>query len=261
MPYTGDDIQRSPEFGPVETRLREMASERGAAFCILLDPDRNTPDELSMAAEISQEGGADFFLVGSSLMVRGNFDQAVAAVKKGSGLPVVVFPGHSSQVSGEADAILFLSLISGRNADYLIGQHVLAAPRIHELGLEAIPTGYMLIDSGRITSVQYMSMTAPMPRDKPDIVVAHALAARFLGMRFIYLEGGSGGERDVPEEIIEEVARTAALPLIVGGGIRTPEAARSKVEAGASYIVIGNSLEDEWTTSRIREISEAVHLR
>ena len=259
MPQNDKDIMEYPEPGSVETRIREVAYRQGAALCILLDPDRNTPDELSRAAAISQEGEADFIFVGSSLMLSGNFEQAVPEVQQACDLPVVIFPGHSSQVTAGADAILFLSLISGRNADYLIGQHVVAAPRIHELGLEAIPTGYMLIESGNITSAQYMSMTAPMPRDKPDIAVAHALAARFLGMRFVYLECGSGGELSVPEEIIHRVSRTARLPVIVGGGIRTPEAARAKVEAGASCIVIGNSLEDAWTPDRVREISGAVH--
>jgi putative glycerol-1-phosphate prenyltransferase len=248
-----------PEPGSVETHFREVVREKGAAFCLLLDPDRNTADELSRAAEIGQKGGVDFIFIGSSLMLSGNFDEGVKAVKKGIDLPVVVFPGNPGQISDQADAILFLSLISGRNAEYIIGQQVVAAPRIHELGLEAIPTGYMLIDSGGITSAQYMSMTAPMPRDKPDIAVAHALAARFMGMRFIYLEGGSGGELAVPEVIINEVASTARLPVIVGGGIRTADDARSRVEADASAIVIGNSLEGIWSEEKIREFAEAVH--
>lgn len=261
MPSTSEDLHHSPEYGPIEIRFRETARERGGCFCVLLDPDRNTPDELSRAAEICQEGGADFIFVGSSLVLSSTFGRAVAAAKKGSELPVVIFPGHSSQISGDADAILFLSLISGRNAEYLIGQHVVAAPLIHDLGLEVIPTGYMLVDSGHITSVQFMSMTAPMPRNKPDIAVAHGLAAKFLGMRFLYLEGGSGGEHDVPVEIVREVTQAVDLPLIVGGGIRTPEAARAKVEAGAACIVMGNSLEDMWTPEVVRKLAEGVHLK
>ena len=259
MPSTEEDILNFHGPGSVETSFREVVSEKGAAFCMLLDPDRNSSDELSRAAEIGQEGGVDFIFIGSSLMLSGNFDSAVEAVKKRTDLPVVVFPGNPGQISEHADAILFLSLISGRNAEYIIGQQVVAAPRIHELGLEAIPTGYMLIDSGGITSAQYMSMTAPMPRDKPDIAVAHALAARFMGMRFLYLEGGSGGELAVPETIINEVAGAARLPVIVGGGIRTAKEAQSRVEAGASAIVIGNSLEGTWTVENIRDLAEAVH--
>lgn len=260
MPSSRNDSQQVISFGPIETRIHETVTGRGGCLCVLFDPDKNSPEELSHAAEACQEGGTDFIFIGSSLMLSDNFDVAVKAVKKGCDLPVVIFPGHSSQVTGEADAILFLSLISGRNAEYLIGQHVIAAPVIHNLGLEVIPTGYMLIDSGKITSVQFMSMTAPMPRNKTDIVVAHALAAKFLGMRLLYLEGGSGGEFDVPEELISEVVGTVELPLIVGGGIRNPETARMKIEAGASCIVMGNCLEDSWSPERVREFSDAVHV-
>jgi phosphoglycerol geranylgeranyltransferase len=248
-----------PEIGPTEQRLHDGIGVRGALLAILLDPDRHEPDRLSRAAEVCEQGGADLLLVGSSLMLRDTFDLAVAAIRKGSQLPLIIFPGDYSQVSEHADAILFLSLISGRNPEYLIGHHVLAAPRIRQVGLETIPTGYLLIDSGRITSVQFMSMTAPMPRDKPDIVVAHALAAQFLGMRMLYLEGGSGGEHSIPDGLIREVADRVDLPLIVGGGIRTFEQARSRVEAGASVVVIGNSLEHAWTTDGIRELAGAIH--
>ncbi|MFO7767659.1 MAG: geranylgeranylglyceryl/heptaprenylglyceryl phosphate synthase [bacterium] len=250
-----------PAVGPVEQQMYERAEERGGCLCILLDPDRHELDELSRAAEASQAGDADFLFVGSSLLLKDTFDEAVEAVKKGSDLPVLIFPGDHSQVSGKADALLFLSLISGRNPEYLIGHHVLAAPRIHKLGLETIPTGYMLIESGRLTSVQYMSMTAPMPRDKPDIVTAHGLAARFLGMRLIYLEGGSGGENRVPAEMVRSLVDRVGLPVVVGGGIRKPEQARERVEAGASFVVVGNSLEHAWTSEAVRPLADAVHIR
>jgi putative glycerol-1-phosphate prenyltransferase len=247
--------------GPTEQRLHEAVAERGGALCILLDPDRHEGDELTRAAEVCQQGGADFVFIGSSLMLKDTFEDAIAAVRKGTNLPLIVFPGDYSQVSGRADALLFLSLISGRNPEYLIGHHVLAAPRVHRLGIETIPTGYMLIDSGRITSVQFMSMTAPMPRDKADIVVAHALAAQFLGMRLLYLEGGSGGENAIPEGMISDVTSQVDLPMIVGGGIRTGEQARAKIDAGASFVVVGNSLEHAWTPEGIRELADAVHTR
>ncbi len=245
--------------GPIESRFNAVAEERGAGLCILLDPDRHELSELTTAAEVCENGGADFLFVGSSLMLKDSFDDAVGAIRAGTGLPLIIFPGHSTQLSGHADAILFMSLVSGRNPEYLIGQQVIAAPRVRSLGLEAIPAGYMLVETGRTTSVQFMSMTQPMPRDKADIAVAHALAARYLGMRVLYLEGGSGGEGTVPVDIIAAVTEAAPGPMLVGGGIRKPEEVREKVNAGASLIVVGNSLEHAWTPEGIRELADAAH--
>jgi phosphoglycerol geranylgeranyltransferase len=252
---------RMDSFGPIETRLHEVAERRGAGLCILFDPDRHELKELTRAAAICQEGGADFVFVGSSLMLKDSFDDAVGAVRAGTDLPIIIFPGHSTQLSGKADAILFMSLVSGRNPEYLIGQQVIAAPRVRSLGLEPIPAAYLLVETGRTTSVQYMSMTQPMPRDKADIAVAHALAARYLGMRVLYLEGGSGGHETVPEEIIRAVAEVMEGPIIVGGGIRTAEQAHAKVEAGATLIVVGNSLEHAWTVDSVAELAAGVHLK
>jgi putative glycerol-1-phosphate prenyltransferase len=248
-----------PEPGPVELRLRQTVESRGAALAILLDPDRNAAPELSEAAEAIQAGDADFIFVGSSLMLRDNFTDAIKAIREGSDLPVVIFPGHHTQVAGDADAILFMSLISGRNPEFLIGQQVVAAPQVRHLRLEAIPTGYMLIESGSTTSVQFMSGTAPMPRAKPDIAVAHALAAAYMGMRVLYLEGGSGGTNAIPEELITAVSETVDLPIIVGGGIRTADQARKKVQAGAGVVVVGNSLEHAWTPEGIHGLADGVH--
>ncbi len=259
----GASPKRYPQesYGPIESRFHEVAEKRGAGLCILFDPDRHDLPELTRASAVCQEGGADFLFVGSSLMLKDSFDDAVAAVRAGSDLPIVIFPGHSTQLSGKADAILFMSLVSGRNPEYLIGQQVIAAPRVRSLGLEPIPAAYMLVETGRATSVQYMSMTQPMPRDKADIAVAHALAARYLGMRVLYLEGGSGGQETVPEEIIRAVAEAVGGPIIVGGGIRTAAQARAKVEAGATLIVVGNSLEHAWTVDSVAELVAGVHLK
>ena len=250
-----------PEPGPVEIRLRETVASRGGSLAILLDPDRNAAPELSEAAEAIQQGDADFIFVGSSLMLRDNFADAIRAIRDGSDLPVIIFPGHHTQVSGDADAILFMSLVSGRNPEFLIGQQVVAAPQVRHLGLEAIPTGYMLIDSGSPTSVQFMSGTAPMPPGKPDIAVAHALAAAYLGMRVLYLEGGSGSTNAIPDDMIGAVATSVDLPIIVGGGIRTSAQASAKVNAGAGVIVVGNSLEHAWTAKGIRGLADSVHTR
>ncbi len=245
--------------GPVERYLGGRIGERGGCLAVLVDPDRSGPEEIRDAARTGTAGGADLIMVGSSLMLGDGFEDAVTAAQEAGDLPVVLFPGHAGQVTGTADAILLLSLVSGRNPEYLIGQHVAAAPRIHALGLETIPTGYLLVESGGITSVQYMSMTLPIPRTKPDLAVAHALAARYLGMRFLYLEAGSGAALSVPAEMITAVAETAALPLFVGGGIRRPEEARAAIEAGAAVIVVGSVLEGTRDIGLVTAFAEAVH--
>ena len=172
---------------------------------------------------------------------------------------MISFPGGASQVVPTADAILFLSLISGRNPELLIGEHVKAAPLIREYGVEAIPTGYMLIQSGTLTSVEFMSNTQPIPRNKVDIAIAHALAAEYLGMKLIYLETGSGAGASVPDEMVQAVVNYVSTPVIVGGGIRDPEEARAKVAAGASFVVTGSVVEDDH--QRLREFSQAVHTK
>jgi phosphoglycerol geranylgeranyltransferase len=163
------------------------------------------------------------------------------------------------QVSPLADAILFLVLISGRNPDYLIGNQVIAAPIIRRSGLEALSTGYMLVEAGNTTSAEFMSNTKPIPRDKPDIALAHALAAELIGMKLLYLDAGSGARESVSDDMLRTIAQRCSLPIIVGGGIRTPEEARKKVEAGASFVVTGTITELNNHHSFIREFAEAVH--
>jgi putative glycerol-1-phosphate prenyltransferase len=158
-----------------------------------------------------------------------------------------------------ADAILFLLLISGRNPEHLIGNQVTAAPIIKRIGLEAISTGYMLIEAGKTTSAEFMSNTKPIPQNKPDIAVAHALAAEFIGMKLLYLDSGSGADFPVPDEMIQKIAKHSSLPMIIGGGIRNPEVAREKVKAGASFVVTGTINEQNSNHSLVREFAEAVH--
>jgi putative glycerol-1-phosphate prenyltransferase len=173
----------------------------------------------------------------------------------------VIFPGGVMQISPSADAILFLSIISGRNPQHLIGDQVLAAPIVKRIGLEAISTAYMLVESGRTTSAEFMSNTQPLPRHKPDIAVAHAMAAEILGFKMIYLEAGSGAEQSVPEEMIGAIAKHCSVPLIVGGGLRTPDDARKKVQAGAKFIVTGTVLEKNDNVSLIKEFASAIHTK
>jgi putative glycerol-1-phosphate prenyltransferase len=243
----------------IYNRLLEIKNKRGAGFLVLLDPDRLQTNHLPQAIDVYQKAGVDAFLVGSSLLLSNCFERTVRVVKQASQVPVIIFPGNSHQISPEADAILYLSLISGRNPDYLIGEHVKSAGLVKEYNLEPISTGYIIIDSGKMTSVLYMSNTKPIPSDKPDIVRAHALAAQFLGMKMIYLEAGSGAENHVPLEIVKELKQTIDIPLIVGGGIREPETAQKIVEGGADFVVIGNALEKESSLAHLKEFARLIH--
>jgi len=226
---------------------------------VLLDPDRMSIPEIVGLARKSEEGGADGFLVGSSLLLSSRFDESIKQIRKNVKLSVIIFPGNANQVSKYADAILFLSLISGRNPHLLIGEQVKAAPMIKEFGLEPIPTGYLIIESGKATSVQFMSDTQPIPKDKPDIAKAHALAAEYLGMKFVFLEAGSGADNPVPDLVVREIRDFISIPIIVGGGIKEPEVAYRKVKCGASFVVIGNALEKD--DSIIRQFADAIHTK
>ncbi len=239
--------------------LKEVKATRGAGFLMLLDPDRVDLDRLPNQIQKAAETGVDAFLVGTSLLMSRNTNEVTRAIKRHCDIPAVIFPGNNLQVVPDADAVLFLSLISGRNPHFLITEQVLGAPLVREYGIEPIPTGYLLIESGMHTSVEYMSDTQPIPRNKPDIAKVHALAGEYLGMKMIYLEAGSGAKYSVPEEIVRDTSAYVSVPLIVGGGIRTPRDAAAKVEAGASYIVIGNHFEDDASDGIIAEFADAVH--
>ena len=193
-------------------------------------------------------------------MLNNNFELFIKKVKQSTKVPVIIFPGSVHQISGAADAILFISVISGRNPEHLIGKHVLAAPLIKEAGIEPISTGYILIESGVTTTAQYMSGSQPIPKNKPEIAAATALAAEYLGMKFIYLEAGSGAENTVPDEMVKKVSTFCSVPVIVGGGIKTPNTARRKIENGAKIIVTGNFFENENNWDMIKDFADAVHI-
>ena len=239
--------------------LLSTSKTKGAAYCVLIDPDKIEASKLPAFVEQATEAGVDAFLIGGSLIVDDSFEQCIKTIKQHTKVPAVIFPGGVMQISPAADAILFLSIISGRNPQHLIGDQVLAAPIVKRIGLEAISTAYMLIESGRTTSAEFMSNTQPLPRHKPDIAVAHAMAAEILGFKMIYLEAGSGAEQSVPEEMIGTIAKYCSVPLIVGGGLRTPEDARKKVQAGAKFIVTGTVLEKNGNASLIKEFASAIH--
>ncbi len=243
------------------TEIENTIDQKGAAYFILIDPDKLPIEKTEVFIKHCVKSGVDGFLIGGSLMVNGDLDLSIKEVKKYSTLPIIVFPGSVNQVSKYADAILFISLISGRNAEHLIGKHVQAAPLIKRFSLEAISTGYILIESGQTTTAEYMSESKPIPRNKPEIAVATALAGEYLGMKLIYLEGGSGAENSVPLEIITEVSKNVSVPVIVGGGIRTPDEARAKVNSGAKIIISGNLFEDENNWDLIPKFCSAVHIK
>jgi len=239
--------------------LYSLKNEKKAGFFCLIDPDTQTPSESAMLAKKCQLSGVDVILIGGSLMVRDNFNETVRVIKEQVTIPVLVFPGIFNFVSPYADAILFLSMMSSRNPQLLIGEQVRTAPLIKKYDVEAIPTGYFLIESGSLTSVQFMSSSLPIPRTKYDIAVSHALAAQYLGMKLIFFDGGSGAKQSVPSEMIKKVKENISIPMIIGGGIRTPQEAGEKVSAGADFIVIGTAIEKNDQTNLIKEFAEAIH--
>lgn len=240
-------------------KLLAIKKRKKTGLLVLLDPDKRTPSALARFARTMETAGADAFLIGSSLMVSSSFEKSVRAVRKAVRLPLIIFPNSSGMLSGSADAVLFTSLLSGRNPNLLIDEHVKAAPLIKSLELEAIPTAYILIESGNLTSVCYLSNTMPIPRNKPEIAKAHALAAEYMGMKFVYLEAGSGAALPVPPETVREIRDYVNLPLIVGGGITDPSYARRIASAGASFVVIGNVLENDRTGAVARSFAQAIH--
>jgi len=243
------------------TALLEKARRRGGGYFILIDPDTRSLPELRDFVRSICDGGVDALLVGGSLIIGSDFQQALETVRSVSTVPVIIFPGSVAQVSSQADAVLYISLISGRNPNYLFGEHVVAAPIIHKLGIEPIATGYMLFESGRTTTAEFMSNTRPLPTNKPEIAMAHALAAQYMGMQTVYLEAGSGADQAVPDSIVKAVSSYINIPVIVGGGIRTPEQAHQKIAAGATFVVTGNVFDDDQQLRLVGEFARAIHTR
>ena len=226
-------------------------------FAMLIDPDKVRMQEIDRIVHQAIASQVDYFFVGGSLIVNNALDECLAEIKSRCTIPLILFPGDSYQLSYRADAILFLSLISGRNAELLIGKHVITAPYLKLSDLEVISCGYMLVDGGVATTVSYMSNTLPIPSDKEDIAVCTALAGEMLGLKLMYLDAGSGAILPVSENMVESVSNAIDAPLIVGGGIDTPEKALRNVRAGADILVVGNAIEKN--PALIQEISHAVH--
>ena len=238
--------------------FKEVLKKQNAGYFVLIDPEQCEVRKCAKLAGEIEKAGADAILLGGSFLTNDSHPIA-KALKQETKLPIVLFPGDSMHLTPHADAILYISLISGRNPNYLIGEQVKAAPWIQRHALEPIPTGYMLIDGGNRTTVEFTSGTMPIPRDKPDIAGPHALAAEYLGMQMVYLEAGSGATHPVPNEMISAVKAQISIPLIVGGGIRTPKIAAKKVAAGADFIVTGNILEENGSFELMKAFADAVH--
>ena len=223
-------------------------------FAVLIDPDKLMSAE---GIDIAESAGVDYFFMGGSLITGGNLENCIEGIKKRSSIPIVLFPGNTLQISPRADGILFLSLISGRNAEMLIGKHVEAAPLLRSSALEILPTGYMLIENGKQTTASYMSNSTPIPADKDQIALCTAMAGEMLGLKLIYMDAGSGAINPVSASMIKKVKENISVPLIIGGGIRTPQSALKACKAGADVIVVGNAIEKD--NKLMKSIAEAVH--
>ena len=241
----------------VLSKLNNCVEKKGAGFIVLIDPDKKNDKNIDQLIEKANQNGVDAIFVGGSIMMDGLYHKRVERIKSISEIPVILFPGGVNQINKHYDAMLFMSLLSGRNSHYLIGEQVIAAPIVKDYEIETIPTGYLLIDGGSPTSVEVVSGTKPLPSNRPDIIVSHALAAQFLGMELIYLEAGSGALNEVPEDVVKKVADEISIGLIVGGGIRTPEDANSIVNSGASFVVIGSAIEK--SAELMKEFSSSIH--
>ncbi len=226
-------------------RLKKAKDANEKLLTVLIDPDKiKSEEQLKQFIGSCEFAKVDFFFVGGSLLINDELNQCISLIKSISKIPVIIFPGSTLQISNEADAILFLSLISGRNPELLIGNHVIAAPYLKRTNLEILPTGYILVDCGNSTTVSYISNTIPIPFDKPEIAACTALAGEMLGLKLIYLDGGSGAHKPISKNLIKTVQTQISLPIIVGGGIRSLNDATNAWEAGSTVVVIGTAFEE-----------------
>lgn len=237
--------------------LAEAKSRGEKKFVVLLDPDKMSLRNLEKTLELSVEAKVDYFFIGGSLIVNNMLDQVLDKIRKTTNIPSILFPGNAFQLSYRADGLLFLSLISGRNAELLIGKHVITAPYLKIAPIEIMSTGYILVDGGKATTVSYISNTSPIPAGKDDIALCTAIAGEMLGLKLMFMDAGSGALNPVSESMIEAVSSATSVPLIVGGGIRTPEKALANVKAGADLVVVGNAIEKD--PNLILEMAAAVH--
>ncbi len=238
-------------------QFQALKAQNKSGFAVLADPDKISPADMQHLGRLCNNASVDFLFMGGSLLMAHQMELCIQRFKTESDIPVVLFPGSPAQVTPYADALLYLSLISGRNPDLLIGQHVASAPQVKASGLEVISTGYILVDGGAATTVSYISNTQPIPADKPEIALCTAWAGELQGKHVIYLDAGSGARRPVSEQMISRVAENIEIPLIVGGGICTPEKVFANCAAGANIVVVGNAIERD--PMLIRDMAQAAH--
>ena len=239
----------------VLSQLQALKAQKKSGFAVLADPDKIAPADMQHMARLCNDAQVDMLLMGGSLLMAHQMELCIQRFKSESNIPVVLFPGSPAQVTPYADALLYLSLISGRNPELLIGQHVASAPQVKASGLEVLSTGYIIVDGGIATTVSYMSNTAPIPADKPEIALCTAWAGELQGKHLIYLDAGSGARRPVPETMIRKVSSNIAIPLIVGGGLTDPDKVYASSAAGANLIVVGNAIERD--PLLIRDMAQA----
>lgn len=240
-------------------QLLEAKKKKQKKFAVLIDPDKTERRKLEKLVKIASKAKVDYFFVGGSLLINDGLDMTLEIIRKNSKIPSILFPGSSLQINNKADAIFFLSLISGRNPELLIGQQVISAPILKKSKLEIIPTGYILVNGSVPTAVSYMSNSTPIPSDKDDIAACTAMAGEMLGLRAIYMDAGSGAKNPITESMITQVSKNVHIPIIIGGGIRTPEKAVANCKAGADVIVVGNAIEKD--SGVLKEIANAIKTR
>lgn len=242
---------------PIYPDLLSAKNKGRKKFVVLIDPDKVRLNNIDHIINIAHKSKVDYFFIGGSLVVNNMLDQCLEKIKAACDIPMILFPGSSMQLSYRADAILFMSLISGRNAELLIGKQVQTAPYIKMSPLEYLATGYMLVDGGVPTTVSYISNTYPIPNNKVDIAIATAMAGEMLGLKLIYMDAGSGAKIPITTEMISGVSGVIDIPLIIGGGIRDAQKAYENVNAGADILVVGDAIEKD--PSLIVDLSAAVH--
>jgi phosphoglycerol geranylgeranyltransferase len=243
--------------GPIFRRL--LAARRESPRLLwLVDPDKVQPRRPDPRWAIAAECGVAALLVGTSQGDNPGLDCSIASIRKHATVPMILFPGAASQVSPHVDALLFLTLLSGRNPEFLVGQQVKGTPFVRDYNIEPIPTGYILVDTGTSTSVAKHSNTAPIPESEITSICDHALCAQYMGQSIVYLEAGSGAERPISPCVIEAVRQAIEIPLVIGGGIRTPESGQLAVNAGADFVVVGTALEIDHSENLLRELSDSV---
>jgi len=223
--------------------IKNKSNQKNKNIFVLIDPDKFFKSDYNKIVNISNKSDVSLFLIGGSIITTELFEKTILYIKENSKIPVCIFPGSVLQISKNADAMLFLSLISGRNPEFLIGNHVQVSPILKNYNIEIIPTGYILVDGGNKTAVQYMSNTSPVPSDKPEIAAATALAGEYLGMDCIFMDAGSGAQKPISANYISVVKSYISLPVIVGGGIKTQQQVDDAIKGGADAVVIGNAIE------------------